>query len=423
MMKTNLKTKKINLEKALLFGCDIGKSEIDAYFRNETDSLFIAHSDRFRNTNSLILSKLQEYERIAVSKGYERICILCEPSGGYEKRLMRAARWRGNLAFYVSSEATAAMRTVESNDSEKSDEKDPRIIHLLGSMDKVLEFRELDDSRSMLRELNGIYENESLKASELKNEISSLLERLFPDLDTARGFIYGKTGAVLALNFKLSPWRILECGYEEFVATIKRSGVKKPKELEKVWDSAKASVNQIMPEWEREMLEDRFTELYGDWKMHESRKESIKAKMMETAKQLPEFQKFQSEGLWVFPMVRVLAETGNPCDFSDSRQILRFAGLNIRRRASGKYKGKDKISKKGRSLLRKNLYQLVFAIMIKKRGLFHDYFERKKKEMPSGLMAMVAVMRKTLKMIFGVARSAAKFDRDRVFCSSSKIAA
>ncbi len=422
-MKSNLKTKKINLGKELLFGCDIGKSEIDVYFRNETDSFFIAQSDRFRNKSSMILSKLQEYEKIAASKGYERICILCEPSGGYEKRLMRAARQRGNLAFYVSSEATSAMRTVESNDSEKSDEKDPRIIHLLGKMDKVLEFRDMDDSHSMLREMNGIYENESLKASELKNEISSLLERLFPDLDTGRGYIYGKTGAVLASNFKLSPWRILECGYDEFISTIKRSGVKKPKDLDKVWNSAKVSINQIMPDWEREMLETRFSELFGDWKKHESRKESIKAKMMEIASLLPEFQKFRSEGLGVFPLVRVLAETGNPCDFADSRQILRFAGLNIRRRASGKYKGKDRISKKGRSLLRKNLYQLVFAIMIKKNGLFHDYFEKKRKEMPSGLMAMVAVMRKTLKMIFGVSRSAVKFDRERVFCSFGKIAA
>lgn len=422
-MKTNVKTRKINLEKELIIGCDIGKSEITAYFENAAGDLSLVHSDRFRNTNSLIMSKLKEYERLAASKGYEKICILCEPSGGYEKRLMKTARVRGDLAFYVSSEATSAMRVVESNDQEKSDEKDPRIIHLLGKMDKVLKFRELGDFRSRLREMNVIYENESMKASGLKNEISSLLERLFPDLDMGREFIYGRTGAALVSNFTMSPWRIVKCGYKGFISTMRRSGVKSTRYLAKIWNYASASVNQIMPNWEREILEERFNDLYEDWKRHESRKENIKEKMMAAGGGLPEFQKFQKEGLGSFPLVRVLAETGNPCDFADSSQILRFAGLNIRRRASGKYKGKNKISKKGRSLLRKNLYQLVFSKMIRKGFLFHEYFEKKKKELPSGLMAMVAVMRKTLKMIFGVSKSMAKFDRDRVFCSSGRIAA
>jgi transposase len=422
-MKTNVKTKKINLEKALLVGCDMGKSEVTAYFEDEAGSLSLAHNDRFRNTNSSVLSKIEELERIAKLKGYERICILCEPSGGYEKRLMRMARGRGNLAFYVSSEATSAMRVVESNDSEKSDEKDPRIIHFLGKMDKVLEFREMDDSHSILREMNGIYEDESLKASELKNKISSILERLFSDLDTGREFIYGGTGAALASNFMLSPWRILECGYKGFISRMRSSGVKRTNVLARVWSCAKASVNQVMPDWERAMLEERFADLYEDWRRHESRKKNVRMRMMEIGGRLPEFQKFQKEGMGSFPLVRVLAETGNPCDFADSSQILRFAGLNIRRRASGKYKGKDRISKKGRSLLRKTLYQLVFSKMIRKGCLFHDYFEKKKKELPSGLMALVAVMRKALKMLFGVSRSAAKFDRDRVFCSSVSIAA
>ena len=421
-MKANVKTRKINLEKVLVFGCDVGKAEITAYSENEKDSLLISHSDRFRNTNSSIILKLKEYERLALSRGYEGMCILCEPSGGYETRLMKMARKRGNLAFYVSSEATHKLRVVESNDSEKSDEKDPRIIHLLGKMDKVLKFREMNAARSMLKELDGIYENESLKASKLRNEISSLVERLFPDLETGRKFLYGKTGAALVSNFTLSPWKIVECGYKQFISTMKRSGTRDTAFLAKIWNCAKSSINQIMSVWEREILEERLAELYEDWQRHEVRKEKIKMKMMELCSRFPEYHKLDKKELMSFPLVRVLAELGDPLDFSDQKQALRYAGLNIRRMSSGKYEGKNRISKKGNPLLRKVLYQYVFSKMIKGGQVFQSYFEKKKKEKDIGLRAMVAVMRKTLKMIFGVARSSSTFDRERVFRSEGMAA-
>ena len=45
------------------------------------------------------------------------------------------------------------------------------------------------------------------------------------------------------------------------------------------------------------------------------------------------------------PAKEIKAATGNPCDFSDSRQILRFAGLNIRGERAGNTRGRIRYPK------------------------------------------------------------------------------
>jgi len=91
--------------------------------------------------------------------------------------------------------------------------------------------------------------------------------------------------------------------------------------------------------------------------------------------------------------------------------------MNIRERQSGKWTGKNRISKKGRALGRKVLYQLVFSSLIGEGKLFADPYRRKKADCACGMKAIVCLMRKALKMILGVFRSREEFSRDRVFAS------
>ncbi|MEX2590647.1 MAG: IS110 family transposase [Chitinophagales bacterium] len=60
---------------------------------------------------------------------------------------------------------------------------------------------------------------------------------------------------------------------------------------------------------------------------------------------------------------KILAETGALERFAHWRQLVAYAGLKIRMRRSGKYRGKDRITKKGRVLLRKLLGQAAFLMI------------------------------------------------------------
>ncbi len=114
-----------------------------------------------------------------------------------------------------------------------------------------------------------------------------------------------------------------------------------------------------------------------------------------------------------------MAETGPLSDFESWRKLMRFSGYNLRERQSGKYRGKTKISKKGRRLLRKVL-NLCILPLIKKKGLYGPYYHRKKEKMP-GTKAMTAVSRHFLKMLYGWYRTGCDFNAQRVFTCESQM--
>jgi transposase len=92
---------------------------------------------------------------------------------------------------------------------------------------------------------------------------------------------------------------------------------------------------------------------------------------------------------------------------------MRYAGLNIRRRQSGTYEGLNKISKKGRPLLRKILYQAAFSSFTGNNKIFNKIYEEKKSKI-NDKYAKTVIMRKSLKMIFGTFKNQNSFDYNRV---------
>jgi len=120
-----------------------------------------------------------------------------------------------------------------------------------------------------------------------------------------------------------------------------------------------------------------------------------------------------------FHLARIIAETGPLSDFDSWRKLMRFAGYNLCERQSGKYRGKTKISKKGRRLIRKVLNLIIFPLITKK-GLYGQYYHRKKETMP-GTKAMVAVSRHFLKMLYGLYRTGNEFNSERVFTCESQV--
>ena len=119
-------------------------------------------------------------------------------------------------------------------------------------------------------------------------------------------------------------------------------------------------------------------------------------------------------------LARLLAETGPVHDFSHWRKLMRYGGMNIRMRQSGKYKGKNKLSKKGRPLLRKVLMQIMLPL-VRKGHLYGEIYHRKKKqENRPGTMAMAIVARQFLRKFYGWYRSGQAFDWGRFFTCESR---
>ena len=118
-------------------------------------------------------------------------------------------------------------------------------------------------------------------------------------------------------------------------------------------------------------------------------------------------------------LARIIGETGPLKDFDHYLQIIRFSGLSLRQKQSGKFKGKNKISKKGRSRLRMILNQSIFHL-VKKDRVLGEYYHRKKAEGMPGTKAMAVISRKLVSVLFALSKPGAVYDPQRLSTCESQ---
>ena len=338
---------------------------------------------------------------------------------------MRTARRLGFLTCYVNAESVARFRVIESNDYNKTDKKDPRVISTLGKLGKVIGFRMIGERYLMLRKLHKIYDECESAVTSLRCRIHKVLVELFCDYSFKKDFLYSRSGRVLVKIYGCNPYKITCRGKDAFFSTMRQHapGIRN-ETIERLWRDAKSSCLNQLPAGYLDVLEGYLKDLLDDYDRMKNRKENITKQMVAILEQLrqddplipPPTPGFISEK----NLARLLAETGPLGDFANWRKLMRYAGLNLRTRQSGTFKGHDKISKKGRRLLRKVL-QCIALPLVKKDRLYGDYYHKKKQvhKMP-GNKAMTVVARHLLRKIYGWYRSGQPFDEKRFFTSMSE---
>lgn len=421
MSKRTATTRNIPGPETTLFACDVAKDKVDLYTQiagRDVERCIATRAEELEAQLTTLASLAQE-------SGAQRIVVLAEPTGCYHEPLLRAAHRLGLETAWVSGEAVHKMRVVEFNDTGKTDRKDPRVIYTLGRMGKTLVHRPLEEPYSLLREWNGLYDASDVRGVEIKGAVHIELQGLFPDFSFKTDFLFGRAGQALMKRYRLSPYRIIEAGFEAFSMQMRKDyPTIRKSSLARLFRDAESSVRTGLSPRHAELREFRLRQLWQDWEREQERKllakqamENLYAEARRLDPRLPDGQKGVVSP---FHLARIVGETGPLSDFASWRKLLRYAGLNLCERQSGCYRGQTRTSKKGRILLRKILSQIVLPL-VKKTCLFGPYYHRKREEdgMP-GAKAMTVVMRKFLKMLFGWYRTGGAFERERVFqCEST----
>lgn len=104
-------------------------------------------------------------------------------------------------------------------------------------------------------------------------------------------------------------------------------------------------------------------------------------------------------GLSFITVVTVIAETQGFSNISSIKQLISYAGYDVRIRESGKWKGKSRISKKGNSHIRRALYMPSLSA-IQHSKTYGAFYERLKEKKEIKLIAITAVQRKLLGLIY-----------------------
>ena len=97
-MKVVVIKSEVKSEKLVDVAFDVGKGKLNCIF----DAGNLRFSDELRNSTISIRGKLKSYMEQAWKHGMDGIRVLAEPSGGYEKALLKTAHRLGCRTAYVS---------------------------------------------------------------------------------------------------------------------------------------------------------------------------------------------------------------------------------------------------------------------------------------------------------------------------------
>lgn len=422
-MNITYKIDKIKKNNWLNIAFDIGKDDLHFYSEMGNGTITCL-ADSFANNTDIILVKLEDLYKRAMSSGYNGIHIICEPSGGYENKLMRLALQQGHATSYVSGEASSKFRLVEGNSNNKSDKRDPRVIFKLAQYGKLLKYRVLSHVYEQLRHLNRMHEQEQDLRNYSRNQLHQELKVLFCERDWKEAFWYGVSGRAVLKLYHGNPYKIIKAGRSRFAERMKKAvkGIRNST-IERIWTNAEQSVKLNYSESLSDLISERIEDLWADFQLHERRLKEIKEHMaglyrelLDQGEQLPPVVKgFVS----IENLARIAGETGPFSDFKSSEQIKQYAGMNICVRESGKFTGRCKLSKKGRPRLRLILNQSIFHL-IKKDRILGEYYHGLKDRGMNGTKAMSVVSRKLLDILFALSRPGVIFDQQRMFTCKSK---
>lgn len=378
-------------------------------------------SRAIRKTLGRIMNQASEHN-------YFDIRIICESTGIYHRRLLQLASSLGMRTSLVHGEAVAKYRAIQFADHGKTDLRDPQAALTVAKIGRLIKHRKFDKQYSQLRELHRLVLRCEARIKIAKCELHADLRNLFPDLRLDKAVLYGPTGRALIAEFGGNPHAIVTAGFKAFREKIKvHSKHTKEATLQRIWKAAEDSVlgrddgiASVVADIQARGVQQLYSEITAfsqEQRQLEQRMQQIYSELRAADRRLPRPQK----GVVTLRMLsRLVAEIGPPDDFQTLAQLMRYAGLNLCERQSGKWRGRTTISRRGRSELRYVL-NLMSIPLVGRQKMFGDYYWKKKEtdKMP-GQKALTCVMRKILKMFFGWYRSGRDFDHGRVFVMASQ---
>ena len=327
----------------LLLAADVSKDTLHLFSRFPSGHHEVVAEDVIDNGTEAVEHALQEAATLAAEHGLCGVRVICEASGGYERTLLAVARRAGHQTALVSSEQVGQLTKAESLDTAKTDRKDARVIHLAGAMGKTQRHRALPEPYVLLRHLTAFHDDEVRTTSALRQRLHATLRDLFPDYDRPVAFTFSKTGRVLLRERLLCPHRLAKLGQTRLLAMLRRRvpGVKTITG-ERLITAAEASVRSAPPPAVASVLSDRLAVLVAELEVHEGHTAVLKERIealgadLKARDELPPIDDAVS-GVTLFNLARLVGQTGPLADFASKRQLLRYAGMNLRERESGQY--------------------------------------------------------------------------------------
>lgn len=398
------KSEKLNqiTEKMLIVGIDVSKN------------FHVARAQDFRgiefgeaitfNNNYIGFSDLGSWIGTLMSDNKKETLIIgLEPTGPYWFNLARYLQNNNIQVVTVNPMHVKKIKELDDNSQTKTDYKDSKIIAQLVKDARFSEPNLLKGIYEDLRNAKNLRQSMVKDLTRAKNQVHNWLDRYFPEYKEvyisweAKSFIMLLKKYTFPRTFSQSSAEIV---YESLPGKLRRGvGLRKITKLVCVSkNSIGTTEGLVIAKEEINYLLKKYEAVLADIEMINVRTEEICNELNEVKMIL------EIKGVGLTTASGLISELGDIRNYDHPNQLIKMAGLSLIEESSGKKKGKTSISKRGRSDLRKFLYQVIFG-MIATNAAFKElykYYTKRAKNQLTGKQAIIALARKLLRIIYAI---------------------
>jgi len=334
--------------------------------------------------------------------GCDEVVVGYESTGPYAEPLVHYLASKEVKVVQVNPMHTKKMKEVNDNSPLKTDSKDPRVIADIIRLGRALSIVVPEGDAASLRRLNNARERHVGEQTALLNQLQQLVFLIFPEFKTVLKNVKSKTAQHILKRYS-TPERIGGLSKEALGEQMRKWSMGKfgIKEAESLIGLARETVGI------KEGLAGIFLDIRHILMQLEAEVRfisEIEAEMGATLDRIPYSVRLLSiKGLGAVSVAGLIGEVGDFSKFGTQSEIMKLAGLDLYEISSGKRKGQRRISKRGRSLLRKILFYAAIQ-MIRKNGIMYDYYARLTGRGMERMRALIAVSRKLLRIIYAIVR-------------------
>jgi transposase len=414
------KTQKIRTinEKTLVVTLDIGKSVHYGYLRTPTGhdvKPFPVHNSKksFKEFCARIVQFREKH-------GLEDVVVGFESTGSYAEPLFHYLKNKPVKLVQINPMHSKRVKELSGNSPNKTDNKDPRVIADVICLGHALTVVIPEGPAAHLRRLTQARERAVKSYISMINRLQDLVFVIFPEFCTILN-PSSKTALFLLKNYT-TPESIYAMGLKSLIEVLKKvsRGQVRQERLKELFQAARDSIG-IYEGKESILLEiDHLVLRIEDEKRFI---ENLETKMADYLSQIPYSASLLSiKGIGVITVAGLIGEVGDFKKFKTVSEVIKLAGLDLYEISSGQHKGKRRISKRGRSLMRKLLY---FAALntARSQGIMNEAYKKMLERGMPKMKALVAISRKLLRIMFALARDNEKYVKNYNQTNRYKLAA
>lgn len=330
-----------------------------------------------------------------------------EPTGPYGEPLTHFIRKKKVKLIQINPMHTRRVKELDGNSPNKTDQKDPKVIADIIELGHALTIVQPEGSAAELRRLTHARERAMRRRTAIFNQLQDLVFVIFPEFSQVFKDVKTRSARFLLENCP-TPEDIIKYKLKNLTITLRKVsrgqlGEERAREL---YAAAKSSVG--VREGRQSILFE-IKEILSIIETTESFVTEIEKEMSHHLEKIP-YSKFilSIKGIGDITVAGLIGEVGDFREYKTISEILKFAGLDLFEISSGIHKGQRRISKRGRSLMRKLLFFASINV-VHKGGIMHEYYQGCLARGMLKMKALTAVSRKLLGVIFALVRDHSEY--------------